>query len=82
MYQPFEDESNRIMLGYEDIYEEIIHAQRLLLYIILSNYVRSILFCRDKHRHISQTWFHVCTKMHYRKKHVCERKTLFGQPNV
>ena len=63
-------------------YEEIIDAQRLLFYIILSNYVRSILFCRDKHRDISQTCFHVCMKVHCCEKHVCERKTLFGQPNT
>ena len=29
-------------------YEEIIDAQRFLFYIILSNYVRFILFCWDK----------------------------------
>ena len=43
---------------------EIIDAQCFLFYIILSNYVRFILFCWDKHRDISQTWFHVCTKVH------------------
>ena len=53
-----------------------------MVYIILSNYVRSILFCWDKHCEISQTWFHVCMKLHCCKKHVCERKSLFGQPNT
>ena len=64
-------------------YKEIIDAQRsfVLYFYISSNYVRSILFCRDKHRDISQTRFHVCIKVHRGKKHVCERKTLFGQPN-
>ena len=28
---------------------------------------------------VSQTRFHVCAKVHRCKKHVCERKTLFGQ---
>ena len=42
-------------------YEQIIDAQRCLFYIILSKYVRFILFCWDKHRDISHTWFHVCT---------------------
>ena len=45
-------------------YEEITHAQRFLFYIILLNYIRFILFCRYKHRDISQTSFHVCTKVH------------------
>ena len=31
---------------------------------------------------ISQTWFHVCTKLHCWRKHVCERKTLSRQPNT
>ena len=63
-------------------YMEIIDAQHFLFYIILSNYARAILFSRDKHRDISQTWFHVCTKVHCCKKHVRERKTLSGQPNT
>ena len=44
-------------------YEKIIDAQGFLFYIISSNYVRSILLCWDKHRDISQTWFHVCMKV-------------------
>ena len=63
-------------------YAEIMDAQRFMFYIILSNYVRSILFCWDKHRDISQTWFHIFTKVHCCKKHVCERRTLSGQPNM
>ena len=63
-------------------YEKIIDAQCFLFYIILSNYVRSILFCWDKLRDISQTRFHVCTKLHCCKKHVCEKETLSGQPNT
>ena len=51
-----------------------INAQRFLFYIILSNYVRSMLFCWDKHRDISQTWFHVCMKVHW-----CETQE---QPNI
>ena len=64
------------------LYEEIIDAQRFSFYIILPNYVRSISFCWDKHRDISQTWFQVSLKVHCCKKHVCERKILFGQPNI
>ena len=67
----------RLSEKFLSFYEEIIDAQRFLFYISLSN----ILFCWDKYRDISQTWFHVCMKMHCCKKHVCERKTLFGQPN-
>ena len=40
----------RLSEKFLSFYEEIIDAQRLLFYIILSNYVRSILFCRDKRR--------------------------------
>ena len=37
-------------------YEGIIDVQRLLFYIILSNYVRFILFFWDKHRDISRLY--------------------------
>ena len=74
--------SIRLSEKFLSFYEEIIDAQRSLFYIILSKYVRSILFCRDKQRDISQTWFRVCTKVHCCKKHVCERKTLSGQPLI
>ena len=60
----------RLFGNFLSFYEEIIEAQGFLFYIILSNYVRTILlfyllftnmFIRwDKHRDISQTWFHVC----------------------
>ena len=40
-----------------------------------------ILFRRDKHRDVSQTWFRVSMKVHCCKEHVCERKALFGRPN-
>ena len=60
-------------------YEEIIEA----------NVFCFILFCRTTYDpfcpahkcDISQTWFHVCMKVHCCKKHVCERKTLPGQSN-
>ena len=74
--------SIRLSEKFLSFYEEIINARRFFFYIILSNYVRSVLFCRDRHRDISQTCFHVCIKTHCCKKHVCERKTLFGQPNT
>ena len=74
--------SIRLSEKFLSFYEEIIDAQHFLFYIILSNYVRSILFCWDKHRDISQPWFHVCMVVHCCKKHVCERKRLSGQPNM
>ena len=45
-------------------------------YIILSNYVRSILFYENKDHNVRQIRFHVCIKMHR-----CKREALFGQPN-
>ena len=72
----------RLSEKFLSFYGKIIDARCLLFYIILSNYIRSILFCWDKHHDISQTWFHVCMKVHCFKKHVCERKTLSGQPNT
>ena len=49
----------RLSEKFLSFYEEVIDAQHFLFYIIFSNYVRSILYCWDKHRDISQTWFHV-----------------------
>ena len=72
----------RLSEKFLSFYEELIDAQRFLFYIILSNYVRPILLCWDKHRDISQTWFHVCVKVHCCKEYVSERKTLFGQANI
>ena len=69
--------SIRLSEKFLPFHEEIIDAQRFFFYIILSNYVRSILFCSDKHRHISHTYFHVCYK-----NHDCERKILSGQHNT
>ena len=57
-------------------------AQHFPFYIILSNYVSSILFDQDKDYNVRQIGFHVCIKMHCCKRHVCKRKTLFGQPNI
>ena len=45
----------RLSEKFLSFYEELIDAQRFLFYIILSNYVRPILLCWDKHRDISQT---------------------------
>ena len=72
----------RLSEKFLSLYEEVIDALRFLFYIILSNCVRSTLFRWDKHRDISRPWFHVCTKVHCCKNHVCERKTLSGQPNT
>ena len=51
----------------------------ILFYFILfmSNYVRSILFCWDKHRDILQIWLHVCIKMRYCKKTRLRKKDTF-----
>ena len=56
-------------------------AQDLSFYIILSNYVRSILFYQNKDHNVRQIRFHVCIKIHRCKRRICKRKTLFGQPN-
>ena len=50
----FSMEYFRLSEKFLSFYEE----KFLLFYIILSNYARSILFCWDKHRDISRTWFH------------------------
>ena len=63
-------------------YEEIMDAQYFSFYIILSNYVWSILFYQDEDRNVWQIRFHVCIKLHRCKRRVCKRKTLFGQPNT
>ena len=60
--------SIRLSEKFLSFYEEIIDAQCFFFYITLSNYVRSILFCWDKHRDISRTCFHVCMKLHCFKK--------------
>ena len=67
----------RLSEKFLSFYEEIIDAQRFLFYIIFSNYVRSILFCWDKHRDISQTRFHVCTKVHCCKKNTFAKERHF-----
>ena len=67
----------RLSEKFLSFHEEIIDAQ-----CFLSNYVQSILLRWDKHRDISQTWFHVYMNVHRCKKHVCERKILFGQSNA
>ena len=55
---------------------------RFPFYIILSNYVRSILFYKNKDYNVRQIRFHVCIKVRRCKRRVCKRKTLFGQPNT
>ena len=57
-------------------------VQHFSFYIILSNYVRSILFFQNKDHNVQQIRFHVCIKMHRCNRRVCKRKTLFGQPNT
>ena len=68
-------------------YKEIVDTQHFPFYIILSNYVWSILFYQDKDYNVRQIRFHVCIKMRcckrrVCKRRVCKRKTLFGQPNT
>ena len=62
-------------------YKEIMNAQHFPFYIILSNYVRSILFYQSKDYNVRQIRFHVRIKMHRCKRWLCKRKTLFGLPN-
>ena len=62
-------------------YKEIMGAQHFPFYIILSNYVWSILFYQNKDHNVRQIRFHVSIKMH-RCKTRCKRKTFFGQPNT
>ena len=57
-------------------------AQHFPFYIILSNYVRPILFYQIRDHNVRQIRFHVFIKMRRCKRRVCKRKTLFGQPNV
>ena len=63
-------------------YKEIMDAQDFPFYIILSNYVCSILFYQNKDHNIRQIRFHVCIKMHRCNRRVCKGKTLFGQPDT
>ena len=57
-------------------------AQYFTFYIILSNYVWSILFYQNKDHNIRQIRFHVCVKMYRCKRRVYKRETLFGQLNM
>ena len=57
-------------------------AQYFPFYIILSNYVRSILLYQNKDHNAQQIRFHVYIKMRRYKRRVCKGKTLFGQPNI
>ena len=61
-------------------YKEIMDAQYFPFYIILSNYVWSILFHQNKDHNVRQIRFHVCIK-HRCERRVSKRKTLFGQPD-
>ena len=56
-------------------YKEIMDAH-FQFYIILSNYVWSILFYQIEDHNVRQIGFHVCVKMR------CKRKKLSGQPNT
>ena len=61
------------------IYKEIMDAQHFPFYIILSNYVWSILFYQDKNYNVRHIRFHVCIKMRCCKRRACKRKTLAEQ---
>ena len=67
---------------FRPFYKEIMNAQHFSFYIILSNYVWSILFYQDKDYNVRQIRFHVCIMMRYCKRRVYKRMTLFGQPNT
>ena len=66
----------------EKFYKEIMGAQHFSFYIVLSNYVWSILFCRNKDHNVRQIRFRVCIKVRRCKRFVCKGKTLSGQPNI
>ena len=57
-------------------------AQHFPFYIILSNYVCSILFHKNKNHNVRRIRFHFCIKIHRWKRRVCKGKTLFGQPST
>ena len=62
----------RLSEKFLSFHEEIIDAQ-----CFLSNYVQSILLRWDKHRDISQTWFHVYMNVHCCKKTRLRKKDTF-----
>ena len=55
-------------------YKEIMDAQHFPFYIILSNYVRCILFYQNKDHKVRQIRFHVCIKRHGCKSRVCKER--------
>ena len=57
-------------------------AQYFSFYIILSNYVRSILFYQNKDHNVRQIRFLLCIKMYRYKRQVCKRKIFSGRPNT
>lgn len=65
------------------VYKKIIDAHNRLFYIILLNYVWSILFHWDKNRNVWETTFHVYVKMHCCKTRVWDnlimRFVIFGK---
>ena len=62
-------------------YKEIMDTRHFSFYIILSNYVRSILSIKIKTITFDRLGFTFGIKVHRCKRRVCKRKTLFGQPN-
>ena len=58
-------------------YKGIMDAQYFPSYIILSNYVWSILFYQNKDHNVRRIRFHVCIKMHRCKRRVCWILSLF-----
>ena len=76
------EESIRWCEKFLSSYKEIMDAQYFSFCIILSNYVRSILFYRNKNHDVRQIRFRVCMKMRRCKRRICKRKTFLGQPNT
>ena len=63
---------------FRPFYKEIMNAQHFSFYIILSNYVWSILFYQDKDYNVRQIRFHVCIKMcRYIIKNVSVKERYF-----
>ena len=63
-------------------YKEIMDAQHFEFYIILSNYVWTILSYQTKDHNVRHIRFQVCIKMRCLKRRVCKGKTLSGQPST
>ena len=63
----------RLSEKFLSFYKEIIDVQHFPFYIILLNYIWSILFYQNKNHNVRRIRFRVCIKMHRCKRRVCKR---------